>query len=68
MRSVVLLSSVMALSGVTEMLFSAIERTATWQEVGACVVICGLVAFLCIKFFCDDDSDQRGPHDLEWWL
>jgi hypothetical protein len=47
------------------MLFSAIERDATWPEVAACVVICGLVAFLCIKFFCDDDSDPSGPHDLE---
>lgn len=55
----------MALNGVTEMLFSAIERDATWPEVAACVVICGLVAFLCIKFFCDDDSDPSGPHDLE---
>jgi hypothetical protein len=58
----------MALNGVTEMLFSSIERHATLPEVAACVVICGLVAFLGIKFFCDDDSDQSGPRDLEWWL
>ncbi len=51
------------------MLFLAIERSATWPEVAACLVICSLVAFLCIKFFCDDDSDQRGPHDFpEWWI
>ena len=64
------LSSVTVLSGVTEMLFSAIERSATWQEVALALFICGLIVFLCVRFFGGDDNGHHGgPHNFpECWL
>jgi hypothetical protein len=42
---------------------------ASASETMACVVICCLIVFVCIKFFCDDDSDQRGSDQFpDGWL
>jgi hypothetical protein len=47
---------------------AATIQKASASETAACVVICCLIVFICIKFFCDDDSDQSGPQDLEGWI
>ena len=49
------------------MIASTIQK-ASASETAACLVICCLIVFVCIKFFCDDDSDRGGPRDLEWWI
>jgi hypothetical protein len=47
---------------------AATIQKASASETAACVVICCLIVFICIKFFCNDDNDPSGPHDLEGWI
>lgn len=54
-------------------MIAATVQGASSSDTALCALICGLIVFLCIKFFGGNNRtpgspDAVSPADVEWWL